>query len=70
MNIAWEEHETRLNEGDMQHRSIKNVILWALGQMAVELPNDFTHRTNIFFMLLFLYKYINKKTRRILSSFK
>ena len=65
MNIAWEEHETRLNEGDMQHRSIKNVIFWALGQMAVELPNDFTNRTNIFFMLLMIEQGVDYTTAMI-----
>ena len=65
MNIAWEEHESRLNEGDMNHRSIKNVILWGLGQMAVELPNDFTHRTNIFFMLLMMEQGVSFTTSMV-----
>ncbi len=52
MNIAWEEHESRLNEGDMQHRSILNVFLWSFGQIAAELPNELTHRTNLLFMIL------------------
>ena len=68
MNIAWEEHEARLNEGDMSHRSVKNVILWALGQVCVELPNDFTHRTNIFFMMLLIEQGVDYTTAMISFS--
>ena len=42
MNIAWEEYEANLKQGDQNHRSPFNVILWALGQFAVELPTEFT----------------------------
>ena len=42
MNIAWEEYDAMLKHDDMKHRSVPNVILWALGQIATELPTEFT----------------------------
>ncbi|ELP93839.1 hypothetical protein EIN_176660 [Entamoeba invadens IP1] len=54
MNIAWEEHQVLLKQGDMSHRSPLNVVLWALGQFAVEVPLEFTHRINTMFIVLLI----------------
>ncbi|KAL7718972.1 hypothetical protein QTN25_003917 [Entamoeba marina] len=54
MNIAWEEYQSILKHHDQQHRSATNVFLWAFGQIAVEIPNEFTHRINILFLLLMI----------------
>ncbi|BFU19915.1 hypothetical protein EHI8A_130090 [Entamoeba histolytica HM-1:IMSS-B] len=68
MNIAWEEHEARLNEGDMKHRSVLNVILWSFGQIPVEMPNEFTHRINIIFLLLLIEEGVNYTTALAIFS--
>ncbi|ELP92613.1 hypothetical protein EIN_369350 [Entamoeba invadens IP1] len=54
MNIAWEEQQVLLKQRDTVHRSPLNVILWALGQFAVEVPTEFTHRINTIFIALLI----------------